>query len=119
MYRLETMRSLEMNLKRLRCLLVIIVFSMPALAAVPGQIESFDDFNNVVDPNWIEVVAENYGSYVEQVLVGGANQVTEGLGSMKFDFTQYAWPVRFLYMTEALGLVVSAYCLLKTLDGIR
>ncbi|MBA7663363.1 hypothetical protein ES703_71403 [subsurface metagenome] len=83
-----------MDLKKLRCLLVIMAFSMPLFAESPRQIESFDDFNNVVDPNWIEVVATNYGSYVEQVLVGGANQVTEGLGSMKFDFTQYAWPVK-------------------------
>ncbi len=82
-----------MNLQRLWCLLVIIAFSMPAFAVAPYQIDSFDDINDVVgggaDPNWVETTGGQYGSYVEQALVGGANEVTEGAGSMKFDFPSY------------------------------
>ena len=77
-----------MNLKRLWCVLVIIAFSMPALAATPVQIDSFDNF----DPNWVEATGSGYGSYVEQALVGGVNEVNEGLGSMKFNFPLYEWP---------------------------
>ena len=74
-----------MNLKRLWCVLVIIAFSMPLFAATPVQIDSFDDIN---DTNWVETT----GSYMEQALVGGVNEVNEGAGSMKFAFTRYTWP---------------------------
>jgi len=80
-----------MNLQRLWCLLVIIAFSMPVFAATPYQIDSFDDINNVVDPNWVETTGGNYGSYMEQE-VNDMNFVKEGLGSMKFDFNEYVWP---------------------------
>ncbi len=78
-------------MRRLWCLLVIIAFSMPVFAATPPyQIDSFDDIN---DTNWVETTAGgDFGSYMEQELVGGANEVNEGAGSMKFDFTQYVWP---------------------------
>jgi len=83
-----------MNLKRLRCLLVIIsfsAFSMPVFAApvVPGQIDSFDDIN---DTNWVEAAGGWNGTYMEQALVGAPNEVKEGTGSMKIDFTQYSAP---------------------------
>ncbi len=79
-----------MNLQRLWCLLVIIAFSMPVFAVAPYQIDSFDDFNNLVEgPNWVETTGGQYASYVEQVLVGAPNEVNEGAGSMKFDFTAY------------------------------
>ncbi len=79
-----------MNLQRLWCLLVIMAFSMPVFAVAPYQIDSFDDFNNIIEgPNWVETTGGQYASYVEQVLVGAPNEVTEGAGSMKFDFPSY------------------------------
>ncbi len=77
-----------MNLQRLWCVLVIVAFSMPALAATPTQIDSFDDIN---DTNWVETTGAGYGSYMQQELVA---EVNEGAGSMKFDFSTYAFPYR-------------------------
>jgi len=71
---------------------------MPVFAApvVPGQIDSFDDINDVVgggaDPNWVEATGGYNGTYMVQALVGAPNEVTEGAGSMKIDFTQYSAP---------------------------
>ncbi len=77
-----------MNLQRLWCLLVIIAFSMPALAATQTQIDSFDD---IAGTGWVESTGPSgsgagYGSYMVQELVA---EVNEGAGSMKFDFPSY------------------------------
>ena len=78
---------LGMNLIRLGCALVIISFSMTLFAATPGQLDSFDNIG-AGGTNWVETTGAGNGSYMQQ----DATVVTEGTGSMKFDFTLFVFP---------------------------